>query len=145
MNLTPVVLFNYRLWCLATHQAFGEPEIHDIEPFFTAFTHDLRAHRREINIKFAKVALRTHPTLENIIAKLGVDMSKGKGKEIQPGTKEGEEDGEEQLPPYDPGWGVSYERQLVSGMEEVGLKGKEPAPRYEAGPSKQHGWDKEKY
>jgi hypothetical protein len=45
MNLTPVVLFNYRLWCLATHSAFGEPEIQDIEPLLQAFTQDLRVHR----------------------------------------------------------------------------------------------------
>jgi hypothetical protein len=143
MNLTPVVLFNYRLWCLATHEAFGEPEIQDIEPLFQAFTHDLRVHRREINIKFARVAMRTHPNLKNILSEIGVDMSREKGKEVQPEAMEGDEDGEEQLPPYDPGWGAGYEQQLVNGMEEIHLKG--PAPRYEAGPSKKNVGDKEEY
>jgi hypothetical protein len=87
--------------------------------------------------------MRTHPNLENILSKIGVDMSRGKGKEVQPGAMGGDEEGEEQLPPYDPGWGAGYEQQLASGMEEIHLKG--PAPRYEAGPSKKHVWDKEEY
>jgi hypothetical protein len=47
MNLTPVILFNYRLWSLATHQSLsGEPEIWDIEPLFEAFKQNLRVHRK---------------------------------------------------------------------------------------------------
>lgn len=140
MNLTPVILFNYRLWCLATHELMsGEPEIQDIKPLFEAFNHDLRVHRKEINLKFAKVALRTQPMLADVLAKLGIDMSKERGKEVESGV-EMDGDGEEQLPPYDPGWGRSYEENLVSGMEEVRLKGEEPAPCYEAGPSSQGVW-----
>jgi len=102
MNLTPVSLFNYRLWCLATHQSLsGEPEIHDIEPLFEAFKHELSNHRNEINLKYAKVAIRTHPMLIDALAKLGIDMSRGKGKEVEPGIEvDIDERGEEQLPAY---------------------------------------------
>ena len=102
MSLTPVSLFNYRLWCLATHESLsGDPEIHDIEPLFEAFKHDLSNHRNEINLKYAKVAIRTHPQLIDVLAKLGIDMSRGKGKEVEPGAEiEVDERGEEQLPAY---------------------------------------------
>ncbi|KAE9363388.1 hypothetical protein N431DRAFT_357496 [Stipitochalara longipes BDJ] len=102
MNLTPVSLFNYRLWCLATHQSLsGEPEINDIEPLFEAFKHDLSKHRNEINLKFAKVAIRRHPMLIDVLAKLGIDTSRGKGKEVEPGVEmEMDDRGEEQLPAY---------------------------------------------
>jgi hypothetical protein len=138
MNLTPVILFNYRLWSLATHQSLsGEPEIWDIEPLFEAFKHNLRIHRKEINLKFAKVALRTHPTLADILAKIGVDMTKGKGKEVEevePGVEmEVGEDGEEQLPPYDPRWGKAYEENLAGEMENVDLRSEEPVPVYDPG------------
>ena len=83
--------------------------------------------------------MRTHPMLADVLAKLGIDMSKERGKEVELGV-EMDEDGEEQLPPYDPGWGRSYEENLVGGMEEVRLKGEEPVPCYEAGPSQQHVW-----
>ena len=135
MNLTPVILFNYRLWTLATHQSLsGEPEIFDIEPLFSAFSHNLRIHRKEINLKFAKVAIRTHPSLADVLAKIGVDMKKGKGKEVEPGVEiEVDGDGEEQLPPYDPGWGRAYEEQLVGEMQGVGLGTEEPLPIYDSG------------
>jgi hypothetical protein len=135
MNLTPVILFSYRLWSLATHQSLsGEPEIWDIEPLFESFKHNLRVHKKEINLKFAKVALRTHPTLADMLAKIGVDMTKGKGKEVEPGLEmEVGEDGEEQLPPYDPGWGRAYEQELAGGMADVNLRSEEPAPSYDPG------------
>lgn len=120
MNLTPVILFNYRLWCLATHESLsGEPEIQDIEPLFEAFNHDLRVHRKEINLKFVKVAMRTHPMLADVLAKLGIDMSKERGKEVELGV-EMDEDGEEQLPPYDPGWGGAMRRILLVGWKRFG-------------------------
>lgn len=136
MNITPVALFNYRLWCLATHSSHsGEPEIRDIEPLLEAFKHDLRLHRRGINLKFAKVALRRHPMLVDVLLKIGIDMAKEKGKEVEPGVAV-DEGGEEQLPAYDPGWGREYERDLVVEMEEAHFMGKEPAPSYEAGSSR---------
>ncbi len=94
MNLTPVILFNCRLWTLTTHQSIsGEPEIFDVEPLVSAFSHNLRLHRNEINLKFSKVAMRTHPSLADVLAKIGVDMKKGKGKEAEPGV-ESEVDGD---------------------------------------------------
>lgn len=134
MNLTPVTLFNYRLWGLATHQSLsGEPEIWDIEPLAQAFKHDLQVHRAEINTKFARFAIRTHPELEDVLARLGVDMNRSKGKEVvpMPGL-EVDEDGEEQLPPYDPGWGRSHEQNISGRMAEIHLKEGEPAPSYDA-------------
>jgi hypothetical protein len=132
MNLTPIILFNYRLWTLATHQSLsGEPEIFDIEPLLSAFLHNLRVHRKEINLKFAKVAMRTHPSLADVLTKIGVDMKKGKGKKVEPGVEsEVDGDGEEQLPPYDPGWGRAYEEQLVGEMQGAALQREEPLPAY---------------
>jgi hypothetical protein len=141
MHLSPAVLLNYRLWCLATHERLGEPEIRDIEPLCETFKHDLRKHRREINVKFARVATRTHPGLKEMLwRQIGVELEKG--KEVQPWGEEEEEEREEELPPYDPGWSNRHERELASGMGGMGLSGKEPAPRYEAGPSQQYPWDK---
>jgi hypothetical protein len=85
------------------------------------------------------VALRTHPTLVDILAKIGVDMTKRKGKEVEPGVEtEVGEDGEEQLPPYDPGWGRAYEEELAGGMVGVDLGAQEPAPVYDPGLKGQH-------
>jgi hypothetical protein len=85
-------------------------------------------------LKFAKVAIRTHPSLADVLVKIGVDMKKGKGKEVEPGVEiEVDGDGEEQLPPYDPGWGRAYEEQLVEEMQGVGLQREGPLPEYDSG------------
>jgi hypothetical protein len=150
MNLSPVILFNYRLWCLATHERFGEKEFEDIEALFETFTHDLRRHRQEINVKFAKVALRTHPELKDLPwNQIGVDLSRAKGTEAEPWGEEDERaergGGEEELPPYDPGLGRGYEHGLAQGMQGVHLRAREPVPTYESGPSKHQAWDKDEY
>ena len=69
-----------------------------------------------------------------MLVKIGVDMKKGKGKEVEPGVEiEVDGDGEEQLPPYDPGWGRVYEEQLVGEMQGIGLQKEEPLPAYDSG------------
>jgi hypothetical protein len=78
--------------------------------------------------------MRTHPNLADVLAKIGVDMKKEKGKEVEPGMEmEVDGDGEEQLPPYDPGWGRAYEEQLVGGLQGIGLRREEPLPVYDSG------------
>ena len=83
------------------------------------------------------MAIRTHPSLADVLVKIGVDMKKGKGKEVEPGVEiEVDGDGEEQLPPYDPGWGRAYEEQLVGEMQGFGLQREEPLPVYDSGVEK---------
>lgn len=78
--------------------------------------------------------MRTHPSLADVLAKIGVDMNKGNGKEVEPIVEtEVDSDGEEQLPPYDPGWGRAYEEQLVGEMQGIGLRREEPLPAYDSG------------
>jgi hypothetical protein len=97
-----VVLFNYRLWWLATRETFSEREIGDIEPLYLAFKHDLHKHRNEIDVKFAKVALRMYLMLEDVLVKIGIDLLKGENKEVTPGLAEEDKGLQEELPPYTP-------------------------------------------
>jgi hypothetical protein len=45
VKLDPVSLFNYRLWCAATREKFGEAEIGDFGLLQRAFNHELHSHK----------------------------------------------------------------------------------------------------
>lgn len=87
VKLDPVSLFNYRLWCLATHEMFGDPEIRDIQPLCQAFGYELRQNRKSVDVENARIAVQRFPLLGGTLVDLGVDVAT-KGSRTEPKGKE---------------------------------------------------------
>jgi hypothetical protein len=108
IKLDPVSLFNYRLSCAITHEKLSDAELGDFEGLYTSFSKDLHHHRKHIDVNAAKIAVERYPQIENVLADIGVDISRGKEHERM------------QAPVLDEGRGLErgYEEDLVKGMKK---------------------------
>ena len=92
MKLTPVSLFNHRLWTMANHEGTDFGGLDDIDYLAKDFLRELRQYRKDISFVYAKEALRRNPDLENSFTKIGVSLKVRKGKQHSRD--------DEELPPY---------------------------------------------
>jgi hypothetical protein len=116
VKLSPISLFNHRLWTIANQEGTDFIGIDDIDHLTKSFTRELRQHRKDISAIYAKEALHRNPDLENSFTKIGVSLKAGKGK------KHSRED--EELPPYVEDAGEVSVKAAGCQLGEMNLKDK---------------------
>jgi hypothetical protein len=114
VKLTPMALFNHRLWTMANHEGTGFGGVDDIDHLAMGFLRELRQHRKDISSVYAKEALRRNPDLENSFTKIGVSLKVRKGK------KHSRDD--EELPPYEEDAGESGIKEVGNRFGEMSLQ-----------------------
>jgi hypothetical protein len=112
--LTPVSLFNHRLWTMANHEGTDFSGVGDIDHLAKGFLRELRQYRKDISSVYAKEALRRNPDLENSFTKIGVSLKVRKGKQH---SREDEE-----LPPYGEDAGESGIKEVGNRVGEMNLQ-----------------------
>lgn len=83
VKIDPVSLFNYRLSCAITREKLSAEELGDFAGLYWAFSKDLHSHRKHIDVNAASLGVERYPEIESVLLDIGVDISKGKGKEPQ--------------------------------------------------------------
>jgi hypothetical protein len=74
VKLDPVSLFNYRLWCAATREKFGEAEIGDFGLLERAFSHELHSHKKHLDVHTAMIAVGRYPSLRPTLKSIGLEI-----------------------------------------------------------------------
>jgi len=114
VKLTPVSLFNHRLWTMANHEGTDFGGVDDIDHLAKGFLRELRQHRKDISSVYAKEALRRNPDLENSFTKIGVSLKVRKGKQHSRD--------DEELPPYEEDAGESGIKEVGNRFGEISLQ-----------------------
>ena len=114
VKLTPVSLFNHRLWTMANHEGTDFGGVDDIDHLAKSFLRELRQHRKDISSVYAKEALRRNPDLENSFTKIGVSLKVRKGKQHSRD--------DEELPPYEEDAGESGIKEVGNRFGEISLQ-----------------------
>ena len=83
VKIDPISLFNYRLSCAITREKLSDEELGDFPGLYWAFSKDLHSHRKHIDVNAARIAVERYPQIESILLDIGVDINKGKGKELE--------------------------------------------------------------
>jgi hypothetical protein len=114
VKLTPVSLFNHRLWTMANHEGTDFGGVDDIDHLAKGFLRELRQHRKDISSIDAKEALRRNPDLENSFTKIDVSLKVRKGKQHSR---------DDELPPYEEDAGESGMKEIGNIFGEMSLQG----------------------